>query len=114
VVRSEAEVRVILDRYRQALERSIRVDRLVLYGSYARGDARDDSDIDVIVVSPDFDPKQPLRDQRTLSHATIDVDVSISPIPVAVSVYDAPSAAPTLLDVVRAEGKVVFDHRRAA
>lgn len=32
----------------------IRVDRLILYGSYAIGTEREDSDIDVVVISENF------------------------------------------------------------
>jgi len=32
----------------------IRVERAILFGSHARGEARDDSDIDVLIVSSDF------------------------------------------------------------
>ena len=31
------------------------IDCIVLYGSVARGEAREDSDIDILVVSPEFD-----------------------------------------------------------
>lgn len=34
--------------------RNISVDKIVIYGSYARSSARPDSDIDIIVVSKDF------------------------------------------------------------
>ena len=48
----------ILSRFRAALElRKIHVERLVLFGSWAKGTAREFSDIDVVVVSPDFDGK---------------------------------------------------------
>jgi hypothetical protein len=33
----------------------IRVDRAILFGSHARGEARDGSDIDVLIVSSDFE-----------------------------------------------------------
>jgi predicted nucleotidyltransferase len=97
----------VLARYREALEHSVRVEALVLFGSYARGDAREDSDIDVLVVSPDFDPKQPLRDLRTVSAATIGVDFAISPLPIPSSQYHE-HHRPSLLDVVRKEGKVIY------
>lgn len=33
----------------------IRVDRAILFGSHARGEAKDGSDIDVLIVSADFE-----------------------------------------------------------
>ena len=49
------EVADIVRRYRQQLEQmGIRVARMVLYGSHARGTADEDSDIDLLIVSPDF------------------------------------------------------------
>lgn len=90
----------------------MRVEKIVLFGSHARGDARDDSDVDVLVVSPDFDPMQPLRDQRTVSVAKIGVDLSISPLPLPSSQYDQHDS-PSLLDVIRAEGKIIYDRRAA-
>ena len=35
-------------------EMGIRVERALLFGSYARGEAREGSDIDVLIVSSDF------------------------------------------------------------
>lgn len=45
----------IIGRFRQELERSgVRPERILLFGSHARGKAREGSDIDLIVVSPDW------------------------------------------------------------
>ncbi|MFZ5591015.1 MAG: nucleotidyltransferase domain-containing protein, partial [Bacillota bacterium] len=45
---AEKRVELILREYLQALrKRDLRVDRMILYGSYARGQADRDSDIDV-------------------------------------------------------------------
>lgn len=42
-------------RFRHALESTeFRIDRLILFGSHANGTAREDSDIDVVVISPSF------------------------------------------------------------
>ncbi len=42
--------------FREALARQgVRASSLVLFGSYARGNWHEGSDIDVIVISPDFD-----------------------------------------------------------
>jgi len=42
-------------RFRKAIEsRGINISKLILYGSYARGDYREGSDIDLILISEDF------------------------------------------------------------
>jgi len=52
---AEVTLAVILDFLRSALQsHGLRVEKLVLFGSQARGTAREDSDLDVAVVSPDF------------------------------------------------------------
>jgi len=47
----------IIQKFKQALEANIRVEQLILFGSYAGGTARDDSDIDLVVISPSFTGK---------------------------------------------------------
>ena len=45
----------VLSRFKKGLEcRGIRVDKLILFGSYATGVNREGSDIDVVVISKDF------------------------------------------------------------
>lgn len=45
----------ILSRFKKALEsRGVRIDKLILFGSYAKGTQREWSDIDIVVVSDDF------------------------------------------------------------
>lgn len=48
----------ILKRFREALEsRKIHVEKIILFGSWAKGTAGEFSDIDVVVVSKDFNGK---------------------------------------------------------
>jgi predicted nucleotidyltransferase len=50
------EVEGIIKAYLSTLsELGVRAERALLYGSYARGLAREESDIDLIVVSEDFE-----------------------------------------------------------
>ena len=45
----------IIEQFKQALtSANVQVDQLILFGSHATGTAREDSDIDVIVISPSF------------------------------------------------------------
>ena len=49
------KVKKIIGEYKETLRNlGIHVERVILYGSYARGTARKDSDIDVVVISKDF------------------------------------------------------------
>jgi predicted nucleotidyltransferase len=44
--------------FKKALESiDIQVEQLILFGSHAAGTAREDSDIDVVVISPSFSDK---------------------------------------------------------
>jgi predicted nucleotidyltransferase len=47
----------IIERFRKALDKQgVRVERLILYGSFAYGTPHEGSDIDLIVISEDFAP----------------------------------------------------------
>lgn len=51
----DAQVNRMLRQFRQVLiEEGVEVDRMLLFGSHARGNSHEWSDIDVAVVSPDF------------------------------------------------------------
>ena len=48
----------IISAFRSALEsKGIKPDKLILFGSYATGQYRQDSDIDIVVISQDFENK---------------------------------------------------------
>ena len=64
----------ILSRFRKAIEsQSIRVDKLILFGSYATGANREESDIDVVVISKDFADKDYWERTEILSDAIYEV-----------------------------------------
>jgi len=52
-MKTAAEILAILQDRKPGLERRFKVRRLALFGSYARGEQRDNSDIDILV---DVDP----------------------------------------------------------
>lgn len=67
---SSTEVRKIAWEFAAILETNrIKVGRLILYGSYARGNPRDFSDIDLAVISPDFRGKNRLQIQEMIAAA---------------------------------------------
>jgi predicted nucleotidyltransferase len=55
MVKTEHEIKEIIDKFQKEIENlGIRPQKIILFGSYAGGTPREDSDIDVIVVSDDF------------------------------------------------------------
>lgn len=49
------QVKEIVEEYKQTLKTlGINVERVILYGSYALGNQRQDSDIDLVIISKDF------------------------------------------------------------
>lgn len=56
MVKATPELKRIIERYRQQLtELGIRPARILLYGSQAAGTAREGSDVDLIVISSDWE-----------------------------------------------------------
>lgn len=52
------DVLEIIRQFQMALrEQGVKADKIILYGSWARGDAHSDSDIDLVVISRYFEGK---------------------------------------------------------
>lgn len=72
----------VISRYLQAVEEhGIPVSFGVLYGSYAKERADEWSDIDLVVVSPSFDPIATRENRRALAGIAYEVDLRIEPVP---------------------------------
>lgn len=55
MVRTRSQIKAIVNRYVHNLQtRGINVEKVVLFGSYARQHAREGSDIDLAVIAPQF------------------------------------------------------------
>jgi hypothetical protein len=83
------------------------VECVVLFGSHARGEAREDSDIDVAVISPDFEGRSTWDRQETIARASVGRAYGISPIGFASSEYDNPERHSFLREIIRT-GRVVY------
>ena len=64
----------ILSRFRNGIEaQNVKVEKLILFGSYATGANREGSDIDVVVISKDFAGKDYWERTDILSQAIYEV-----------------------------------------
>jgi len=70
----------IAKRYIDELKKNgIHITKAYLYGSYATGEARKDSDIDIVVVSPQFKGIR-FEDSFMIARYCRNVDLRISPL----------------------------------
>jgi len=71
----------ILSRFRSVLEnQGLIVNRLVLFGSYVDGTHKEGSDIDVVVISEDFEGKDYWERLDILSNAIYEIFESIEAV----------------------------------
>src|SRR3989304_9763544 len=64
----------ILSRFRKALEsKGIKINKMILFGSYATGKYKEESDIDVVVIPRDFSGKDYWERIDILSDAIYEV-----------------------------------------
>ena len=90
------------------LRKTICVDKLFLYGSYAQGNPREYSDIDVAVVSKDFGKQTHYDDLVLLSHAAYETDHWIQARPYSHEQFDHCLRGSFLDEIIRT-GKLVYD-----
>ncbi|MBN2465153.1 nucleotidyltransferase domain-containing protein [candidate division WOR-3 bacterium] len=98
-----------ISRLRDVLARDFDLVKLILYGSKARGDADEESDVDLIVVlkhRPDWKVKRAIY--RRCSEIGLEHDTVLQPVVFAESEFDSPRFRVTpLLRNVAAEGLAV-------
>ena len=74
------EIKRIIADFQEALKiNGVKTDKVVLFGSYAKGNATKYSDIDLIVVSQDFDDMSFMERCEVLGRAIAEVMEPIEP-----------------------------------
>ena len=92
-------------RYLQAVRQSgIHATRAVLYGSRARGTAGVDSDIDLVVIAPEFDGQVDRAMVERLWQLRAHTDPRIEPIACGEAEWAAPLTARVIIEVAHREG----------
>jgi uncharacterized protein len=84
----------------------IHASRAVLYGSFARGEADQDSDIDLVVIAPEFDAGRDFEMIKNLWETTLLADNRIEPIPCGEREWESGDGRP-ILEIARREGVVI-------
>ena len=107
MVTSATELKQAIDEFIQLLQKGIRVEAVILYGSYAHGKPHQWSDIDLAVISPDFEDVSMPERQRMISKLTFRRPPDIAPIGYPSSEYHSPGRHSFLREIIRT-GRVVY------
>lgn len=110
MVNSTAQINQLIQKYVYNLQKKgIRPIKIVLYGSYAKGNPNKWSDLDLIVVSPDFKKYSQLKRSILLSKATVNLAESIEAFGYTPEeIPNKENSTPALWDIARKTGKVVY------
>ena len=96
----------VIRKFVKALRREgISVDRVILYGSHAKGGVRPDSDIDVAVVSKNFG-KDRVEEGITLFRIAGEINTRLEPVPISTTAYENDTWVPLIYEI-REKGLVL-------
>jgi predicted nucleotidyltransferase len=103
----ESTIITAIRRYIESLNTyGIHASRLVLFGSFARGDADEYSDIDLVVIAPELEGPRELTVVEKLWQATASADNRIEPIPCGEQEWETDGSRP-ILEIARREGVII-------
>jgi uncharacterized protein len=95
----DPKVRDIILRFIEALnKKGIHVETALLFGSYASGNARAGSDLDVAIVSPDFG-KDRFEEGKMLFQVAWRIDPRIEPIPISSKSFENDTWVPLIYEI---------------
>ena len=84
----------------------IHARRAILFGSFACGRADEYSDIDLVVIAPEFDGSREMALIEKLWQARTSVDNRIEPIPCGEREWETDQGRP-ILEIARREGIII-------
>ena len=101
----QEKVRAIIAEYKENLEvLGIRSKKIILYGSHASGTAREDSDLDLVVVSNDLKDMDLWERLCLLGRARMDICGSMEILGFTEEEYESDECGTFLRDEVKAKG----------
>ena len=110
MVRTNTEIRQLVHDFVRALEPTVRVDKVILYGSYANGKPRKWSDVDLAVISRNFARLRRWKRQDILGDALVHNTNMIEALGYSLAEYNHAHRL-TFLGEIKRTGKVIYDRR---
>lgn len=105
MLKTKTSIEELVQETKHFLSRYIRVDRVILFGSYLYGHFREDSDIDLAVISDDFEKMSVLEQFQLLAKVPVFIDSRIEVIGFSKKDFSSPNRR-SLLYLIKEQGKV--------
>lgn len=80
----------IVIKYIQELSKDITIDKVIIFGSYAKNSYNEDSDIDIAIFSKDFKDSSKIEDMSFLLIKTSGLGIDLQPQPFTLEDYSNP------------------------
>lgn len=106
-------IKSIVKRFVALLSQDIYVQKVFLFGSYAKGHPNKNSDIDIAVVSPKFGKRNEMEEMTYLLKKAHEIDIDLEPHPYHPSELKNPSKSSFVAEILRT-GKVIYEETKAA
>jgi len=90
---------------------NIVVDKIILYGSYAKGTPREHSDIDIAVISPSFKRRRIIDIQSDLAKASSKYLSVVEPVGYSTDDYRY-AKMETLIGEIKKSGKILYSRTK--
>lgn len=103
-----------LNHYVKSITSVMDVDLIILFGSYARGNPHEYSDIDLAVISKELDPSKPRWENIKLieekAKLSLDPDLQLIPFNSEAFENDADSPIGSFIREIKQTGKVIYSN----
>ena len=104
---AKKQIELIVNKYVSAImAKNIRIEKAILFGSYAKGNANKNSDIDIALISPDFG-KDYFEEAVMLKEISEAIDIDISPRPYSIDEYEKADPGQFLYDEIIKKGRLI-------
>ena len=84
------EVMETIQNFLDLLKPEIHIEKVILFGSYAKGTHNESSDIDLAIISPDFKQDKCIEDMTFLLCTANKLKADIQTIPFSLAEYEEP------------------------
>lgn len=114
MVYQQADLDRFMGQFIERAQKSISVQKIVLFGSYAYGEPHDGSDIDLLVVSKDFKGMDQVERVRLLMGIARQLDAMVDIEVLGFTPQEFASISPlSTLSIAKTKGRVIYEKGHA-